>query len=177
MSNRQFIELYQYVVDLQNKKMKELNQNPVLLYAFDNIMDTINEANKNRKSIEYMVRDTMLRFEWFILLSLYAVIIVCVFEINDNSITSIGITILVSTVNMALIIIIRSLDEMMWKEEKWTWEPLTQFYEEIDLTPYVPEPCVREGRLILKKGKKYRVAEYPRPYPDMTGKTVKMIVG
>jgi len=154
-----------------------MNQNPVLLYAFDNIMDTINEADKNRKSIEYLVRDTMLRFEWFILLSLYAVIIVCVFEINDNSITSIGITILVSTVNIALIIIIRSLDELMWKEEKWTWEPLIQVYEEIDLTPYVPEPCVREGRIVLKKGKKYRVAEYPHHYPNMSGKKVNIVVG
>lgn len=84
------------------------------------------------------------------------------------------LTILLSTSSFIFILILRDLDGLFWKEQDWIWEPLNQLFSELDLIPYYPVDVIKQKRAKLEKGLKIRVAYYPNPYPDQSGKKTKI---
>jgi len=40
---------------------------------------------------------------------------------------------------------------------------------------YYHEDLIKQGRVKKHKGKTYRVGIFPRPYPDLTGKKIKVV--
>ncbi|MBU0466591.1 MAG: hypothetical protein KJ718_05410 [Nanoarchaeota archaeon] len=166
-ANKEFIKLFDY---LKNLKIKTPKQEEV----YGRILDSINEADKDRKHIEYLVRNKMLKFKWYMLIGLLVVILLSVFTINDNSTTSVFISILLATFGVIFLLIIRELDSLMWKEQKWIWDPLEQLFNELDLLPYYPAEVILNGRVKVKKGVRRRIAYYPKLYLDFTGKKVKV---
>ena len=72
------------------------------------------------------------------------------------------------------LLILRDLDTLIWKEQKWIWDPLGQTFQEMELLPYYPSDVIEMKRVKLKKGVRRRVAYYAKPYPDFTGKKVKI---
>ncbi len=133
------------------------------------------ETTKNRKQVEALVRRSMLRFEWAILLTLLAVILFCLFSLNNGTAVSIITTTLLSSAAITLVFVLKDLDSLRWKEEYGIWDPLGDLFLELDLLPYYPKTVLDTGRTRLKKGQKVRIAEYPNPYPDITGKKIKII--
>ena len=109
------------------------------------------------------------------LIGLLSIILFSIFYVKDNTIPSIIITVLLSTSSVMLLLIIRDLNSLRWKEQTWIWDPLAQAFKEMDLLPYVPEMLIKLGRVTYPKGTKVRVANYPKKYPDFTGKKVKVI--
>ena len=169
MASKKFLKLQDFILNLKPKTRKQY-------MAYDELLSIIKQSNEQRREVEYLVRNTMLNFKWFTLIGLLSVILFSIFYINDGSIPSIIITVLLSTASVMLLLLIRDLDSLMWKEQMWIWAPLNQLFEELDLLPYYAEPIIATGRVKFKKGHKIRVAYYPHPYPDMRGKTVKTVV-
>jgi len=166
-AGKDFLKLYDYLKDLEVKTPKEE-------MAFSVISNRINEANINRRHIDLLARNNMLKFKLFTLIGLLLIILFSVFYINDNSIPSIIISVLLSTSSVTLLLVLRDMDSLFWKEQKWIWDPLEQLFNELDLIPYYPKDVITLKRIKLKKGTKIRAAYYPRPYPDFRGKKVKI---
>ena len=85
------------------------------------------------------------------------------------------VIVLLAVALSTIVLVLRDLDHLMWKEGAWIWDPLTNLFEEIGLLPYYPDDVVVRQRFKIPEGKKYRMATYPKPYPDMSGKTVEIV--
>ena len=85
------------------------------------------------------------------------------------------ISVLVSTASVMLLLVIRELDSLRWKEHGWIWEPLEDLFSDLDLLPYYPAEVISEGRAVPKKEAKVRIAYYPKQYPDFTGKKIIIV--
>lgn len=167
-ANDEYLKFYNYVINLKPK-------NQAQTIAYEEMISLMNNANSNRKYIEYLVRDEMQKFKWISLISLLGIIIFSIFYINDNRLISIIITVLLSSAGSLLLLIIRELDSLRWKEEKWAWGPLEELFLELDTLPYYAEEIIKKQRVKLKKGTKIRVASYPNKYPNFKGKKIKII--
>lgn len=166
-AGQEFLDLYDYINCITPKNTQEFS-------VFSQLLGNINDINKNRKLIEYLVRNTMILFEWVVLFILWSVIVLSVFLVNDGSLMSMIITILLSSASLTFLFLIKDLDNLVWKEQKWIWEPLKQLFGELDLLPYYPEDVIRLKRVEIKKGVKRRVAYYPHAYPDFSGKKISV---
>jgi len=164
-----FLKLYDFILSLKPKTAEQKE-------AYDKLLGILNSANESRKYTEFLVKNTMFGFKWLTLVGLLAVILFSVFYINNGSIPSIIITVLLATASVMLLLLIRDLDSLYWKEQKWMWDPLQQVFTEMDLLPYYADDIIKTGRVKLEKGAKVRIAHYPHPYPDISGKTVKTVV-
>ena len=141
---------------------------------YDNIISALRDSTNNKKELIHWLNEKMLNFEWGSLLILAFVILVSLFVINNNSFISVLITVLLGTSLILFLLILRSLDNLRWKEDAWIWIPLTELFIEIESMPYIPKVVIERG-IKLKKGITYRVVEYPYPYPDFSDKKIKII--
>ena len=164
-ASKEFLALYDYIINIKPRNSKQTE-------VYGELLDCIDSANSGRESIGYLIRNNIQKFEWFSLIGLLGTIIFAVFYMNDNSIPFIIISILVSTTSVILLLVIRELDNLRWKEKTWIWEPLEDLFSDLDLLPYFPEEVITSVRANIKKGRKVRIITYPRPYPDFTGKKV-----
>lgn len=166
LAHDKFLELYDAVKNLKPKGEMQVQ-------AYSKLLDSINQANKNRRRVEHLAKNKLFAFEWLTLITLLAVILFSMFYINTNSTISIIITVLLSTSAVLFILLLRDLNSLFWKEQKWIWEPVDELFEELNLLPYYPSPLIELKRVKLSKGTKVRIAHYPHPYPDMGGKVIK----
>lgn len=164
-ADKEFLALYDHVVSLKPKNTRQTE-------VYGSLLGCINKANENRNSIGYRVRNKMQKYEWFSLVGLLATVVFIVFYINDGSLSFMIISVLISTASVMLLLLVRELDSLRWKEQKWIWEPLEDVFSDLGLLPYYPEEVLRSDRVTPKKGTKVRIAYYPKPYPDFSGKKV-----
>lgn len=142
--------------------------------AWGHLVRIAGEVSKNRNRIEALVKERVSSFEWMTTAILLSLVIYFVYSLNNGSVISIIVTSFIATALTMLIIILHGLDSLRWKEDKWFWLPLEELFLGLDLMPYYPKILVDTKRLNLKKGQAVRLAEYPNPYPDMTGKEVRI---
>jgi hypothetical protein len=166
-SSKSFMKLFDFVINIECK-------NDAQKTIYENIINTLEDSLKNRKQVESLVKERMALVEWVSIIILLLVNISFMFNMNDGSIINIFSTILLSVASITLVLILRSLDSLNWKESTWIWEPLENLFKELDLLPYYAD-VVKAGRVKLEEGTRIRVAEYPNKYPDMTGKIIKEI--
>jgi Na+/melibiose symporter-like transporter len=148
----------------------------------EDILKILEEIIEINKDIVYQLDNKMAFYEW-IVLSILSVILffTLIYFFNTNTLVSILIISFLNTALCLLLFILNDLDKLAWQEQNWIWKPLTNLFIELDLIPYFPGDVFDRGRLRLNqvktwdKVKKIRVAHYPRPYPDMSGKTVETI--
>ncbi len=159
-------------VFLEKLKTKTKNQEE----SKDKILDNAMELEKICKEVDYQIRNGMMFYEWISLLVLGGIILFCLFYVNDGSFISVLVVAFLSTSLVLLLLVLYDLDTLLWQERNWIWEPLSALFVELDLIPYFPEPVIK--RINLKKIedlKKIRIAIYPKPYPDMSGKKVRVV--
>ncbi|MCA9459303.1 MAG: hypothetical protein KC550_02015, partial [Nanoarchaeota archaeon] len=115
-----------------------------------------------RKLVEFMVKNKLIFFNWIILNFLAIIIVLAVFYINDNSLISIFISIILSSACIIILLFIYGLDSLEWNDDIWIWEPLHQVFLEMELLPYYPDFILKnlKGKKFLEKGTKIRVARY-----------------
>lgn len=167
MTKETFMKLFRYVFDIKPKTEAETD-------VFQSMIDCLTENIKNRKRVESLVKARMSVFEWIILVALMAVMVFCLFYLNDGSIVSILITILLSTISVVMLYILYDLESLKWQYEGRIWNPLQDTFREFDLMPYYPRNVILEGMLNQAKGE-IRVAFYPSKYPEMGDKKVEII--
>ena len=166
-SEPEFFKLYDFLIKL---KPKTGVQNE----GYETISDSLKELNTRNKVIRYLSRDRMSNAEWGSILLLGGIILFSLFYINANTFGSIALIVLLGIALVILILLLRDLDALYWKEQHWVWDPITDLFRQIDLLPYFPDEVIDRQRIKIKKGLKYRVAHYPHPYPDTSGKTIEI---
>ncbi|MBT3985696.1 hypothetical protein HOD38_02665 [archaeon] len=162
-----FYKLFDYIINLnpQTKKQHAL---------YDEMITNLQNQVISNKKVRYLVHDKISRPEWISILTLAGVIIFCLFFINTNTFFSILLVVLLSTTLVTIVMVLRDLDSLFWKEQKWVWDPAIDMFNEIGTLPYIPQVCIDIKRVKVEKGLKYRSADYPHPYPNMKGKKVKI---
>jgi hypothetical protein len=164
-----FKSLYDYCQQLEfNHKKQEI--------AYSKIIDCLNNIQNNRKKVEILVKQKMLKIEWVALLTLLGLILILVFYFNNGSPLSILLTALLSSAAILLVMVLRELDNLHWKESSMIWEPLNDTFKALDLLPYYPKNVLISRRTRPSRNSVIRIADYPNKYPDMTGKTVKKVL-
>lgn len=167
-SSKSFTSLFDYLIGI-----KPENEQQALVYQV--IVGSLNESAQNRKTVESLVHERVLTFEWVSILTLLGVILYFIFDLNNGSLTMMIASIALSTAAIILVFVLKDLDNLKWKEKSWIWEPLENLFTELDLVPYFPKDVIDEGRATIEKGQKIRVATYPNKYPDMSGKEVQEV--
>lgn len=170
LSAKSFNQLFQYVIRIEtkNQTQREIKKK---------IIDLSAESFKNRKLVETLVQESMQKYEWASILTLLPIILFCIFyiNINEGALILFISSILLTTATFTLVFTLNNLDRLQWKEKIWIWAQLENLFLELDLLPYYPAAVIKTGRAKPKKGRNIRLAHYPNPYPDMTGKTVELV--
>jgi len=166
----QFLKLYEFIISLTPKTKKQE-------IAYEQLITTAEQMNRSIKKIRFLASDRMSKFEWGTILLLAGIILFCLFYINTNTLSSVSIIVLLAVALITLILVLRDLDSLFWKEQVWIWDPLTDLFKEIDMLPYFPGEVIKSKRITLPKGVSYRLAKYAHPYPDISGKTIEIVNG
>ncbi|MFC1723092.1 hypothetical protein ACFL0V_03055 [Nanoarchaeota archaeon] len=161
-----FLKVYDHCLALKKNKSR-----PII---YDQIIYELKDSSKTYKRLTYLLRDKLSVIEWGSITLLSVIMLICLFAINTNTIFSIPIIVLLSISIVAILLVLRDLDQLFWKEHIWIWDPVTQLFQELDLMPYYPDEAIDLKRYKPPKGMKYRKAIYTTPYPDMTGKKVEI---
>lgn len=140
--------------------------------AWGQIIRIISEISKARSRIETLVKERVSAFEWVVLLALLGLVIYFVFSLNSGGAVSVVLTACIATSLTMLPLILYKLDSLKWKEDKYFWQPIEELFKDLDLIPYYPKLLVDQKRLEIAKGETVRLAEYPNPYPDLSGKKI-----
>ncbi len=142
------------------------------------ILDNLENISLIIKEVSFKAMDKMSKYEWVSLLALFFVIIFGLFYENTNSFICILMISIIATALALLLFILRELDTLHWQEQNWIWNPLTNLFKELGLTPYFPEIIFTTNRVAIGKIKgltKARIAVYKYPYPDFRGKKIRIV--
>ena len=165
-SAESFMAVYRYIMKLDLKTEKES-------LVYQNLLSILSDSAINRKKVETFVQDKMLNMEWMIILILLLIQLFFIFYFNTGSLISILLSAVLSTAAVALVLVLRDMDNLKRKEEVWIWEPLSNLFHALELAPYYPISVIKGKRAKIKKGEKIRVAKYFDEYPVMTNKKVE----
>lgn len=163
-----FLALYGAVVSLPSKTDAEVRMQ-------EKMIDELHVMMKNRQMIESNVQAYLEPFEWANLILLLIVTLACLLFLNDGTLFIQVVTALLATTSVIILWTLRDLDQLQWQEEVRIWIPLQRIFKELGLLPYYSDQVLNEKRVAPVPGL-IRVARYPAPYPDMTGKVVKRVV-
>jgi len=142
--------------------------------AYDHLIGVCVQAEERRRRLIAIVRERVTAIEWVVLLSLFVSLWGLMFAANGGPVlASILGGILVASL-AGMLVMLHHLDSFRWQEGDSIWQPLHSLFITLDLVPYYPGFAIDTGRLDPPAGR-IRVAEYPMPYPDMAGKTVREI--
>lgn len=158
-SESKFLKLFEYIRDLKPKTKKQK-------VIYGELLDILQDTNKSNQKMNYLVNDKISTFEWGTILVLGLIILFCLFFINMNTWPSIIIIVLLSVALITILLVLRDLDTLFWKEQKWIWDPLAELFKELDLLPYYAEELVELKRVKIKKGEKYRIGLFKGEYPN-----------
>ncbi len=162
-TEKQFNSLFNFVTKLKSS------------FSQQEMVKRLGDMQLSRGETAEIINERLSRFEWVITIFLCSVILVCLILINPGTLTSI---ILLSSLSIAVIFrvfFLYSLDNLSWKAESRIFEPYAQTFESIGLLRYYPEELILFKGVTKYKGKKYRVGIFPRSYPDLSGKKIKIV--
>lgn len=167
-ANDKLMALYDAVISLKPSNAKQT-------MVHEKMIDSVREMNKQNKRMRYLVTDRISYSEWGSTLVLSGVILFCLFYINSGTLASIVLTVLLSVTLTLIVLVLRDLDQLYWKEQRWIWDPLTDLFRQLNLLPYFPSSVIERKRVIPIRGLSYRVARFVHPYPDMTDKKIEIV--
>lgn len=167
-SNKSFHKLFDYILEL---KPKDNVQEEI----YSQMIELLREATQSRRKIGAFVKEKILILEWITIFILLFVVLFSIFIMNDGTFLAVIISFLLSSSAIAIVLVLKDLDNLKWKENSWIWEPLEQTFNDLELLPYFPDDVIKSGRAQVNKGQKIRIAHYPNKYPDMTNKKIEII--
>ncbi len=163
--------------DLVETALSVKVKNQAQAETYNGLSFVINSILNARKQTTGLIDERMSKLEWLVLFVLGGVIVFSLLLTGTTTIQAISIVVLMTFTIMLLLVVIYRLDNLSWKEEVRIFEPYQQTFESIGLMRYYPDDLVNRNRVKKHKGKTYRVGIFPRPYPDMSGKKVKIVRG
>lgn len=166
-SSGSFYEIYDFFLDQKTKK-------PEVSNTLSDITSLLNEIAKSRKQVETYVQQSISKYEWFSLLGLLGLLCFFILDFNTGSFVSALLSATLATTAFVLTLFLRDLNRLIWQKNRWTWEPLYEFFQDVDLMPYFPKPAISNKEIVLAHEGKVRVANFPHAYPDLSGKTIEI---
>jgi hypothetical protein len=177
------------LIDFSNKNIEKIKEAYSLVESerdgndlhddlLKKLLENLSDLLKIHKEVSHQVKNRMMSYEWLTSIILGAIILFCLFYINNNSILSVLAVSFISASLILLLLVLRDLNSLEWQEQEWIWEPLSDLFTELDLIPYFPAEIFKQRRVKIEgiKGlSKARLAYYPKPYPNMEGKTIKIV--
>jgi hypothetical protein len=154
-----------YILTLKPNRVKKQK-------AFEKMVDAFSNIRNEYSQLPYLISDRLSKLEWYSLNALALVILFCMYYMNSGSIVSVLIIVPMTMTLIAILLILRDLNNLAWKTNDWLWTPLQEIYLSIDKIPYLPEVVIKKRQAILRKGFKYRSVTYPDAYPNFKNKKV-----
>jgi hypothetical protein len=143
--------------------------------TYSSILSMLNSAGDARTKTITVLGDRLSKFEWFIYTILSASIIIILILLNPLTLTSIFMSVILGGTMLLLLYFLYQLDSLKWNYEWKIVEPYQKTLESLGLLRYYPEELIADKYIKNHLGKNYRLAIYPKPYPDMTGKKITII--
>lgn len=143
---------------------------------FGSILSLIQDQQEERYRMQSVIEGRISLSEWVTIMSLFLVTIYSFLTIETPGILNFIIGILICTAGTMMMLVLNKTNNLKLNSNVKIWEPLGRLFEEMGLRPYYPEPVLRLGGIAEpEEGALIRVASYPNPYPDMSGKVVKEV--
>ncbi len=158
------------------KICQQINSLPrnMLAEDYSELLSLQNDLLKIRQEITLTSRKILGWGHWIFLISLAIVIIFLLFVINDGSLISSLITVLLATATVIIMILLYEIDSNLFAEDELSFTIYQRIFLQLDLLPYYPEDVITKGRLKLQQGK-YRIGYY-LDYPKSTKKKIKLYI-
>ena len=168
-TGKSFSKISELILLLKPKK------NVVQSETFRRLLENVDEMGNAREQTIALIDDRLSKLDWIIFVVLGGIIVTSTALINYGSVFSTIILVLLDFIIILVLIFMWNLDDFSWRNETRIFEPYQRAFEGIGKIRYYPESMIRNKEVKLHKGKTYRIAIYPNPYPDMTGKKIKIV--
>ena len=127
---------------------------------------------ENRALIEAASGQALSAMEWSGMLLLLLLLMALIAVLPGGTFWGAVVAGVMAGTLVTLIVLLRKLDRLRWHERTSIWEPTARLFRSMGRDPYVPREVIDSGR--YRPTGRARVADYPFPYPDRTGKTVTL---
>lgn len=156
-----------------SRKINNTQQN----LAVDHACVGLERVIEMERNIRYITMNKMAVYEWGSLIILAAISLFCLITLSDGSWMMIIFLPILGTAIVLLLFVLYMLDQLVWKHGQWMIMPIFDLFDKIGLMPYIVDDMLTLGNVTKKmlKGRKVRVASYPRAYPDLTGKKINVV--
>lgn len=136
----------------------------------EQMLALILQTNANRTQVETSTGSGLSKAEWTCIFSLFILLFVTLpFFDTGTAFGSLLVAMLTSTLAV-FVAILWKVDHLRWQEGEWIWKPLDRLFRNIGKPPYYPRPLLEQNR--ARPTGLIRVADYPKPYPEVEGKVV-----
>lgn len=166
-TNKEFMELYNYLLTLPTQNEKESTFSKSMFSA-------INSSTENRKIIESATGNRMSGKEWLTLFIFATIILLSTIGLYNGTMESLVITLLLSVGIITLLYLLYQIDGLNWRRDDYIWLPLCKLFKGLDLLPYIPKSLINQYKRKKLDGD-IRVVTYPNKYPDMTNKIIEVV--
>ncbi len=143
----------------------------------DDSMGLCRQISSSRKQTVSLIEERLSRLEWLVFFVMSGIVVFSFLLTGTTTMQSVVVVALSTFTIVLLLTVLYRLDNLSWKEEARIFEPYQQTFESIGLMRYYPEDLINDGRVKRHKGKRCRIGFFPRPYPDLSDKKIKIVNG
>lgn len=162
---------FQKIIDFISPFSRKRSQTVLI----DNMMGILKELSTARRKTIALIDDRLTKVEWTIFSLLSSIIILTLLFISIKSWVVIFIVSALSISLILILLLLRSLDDLSWKEEERIFEPYQEALESIGVMRYYPEDLIVQKKVKNHSKYEYRIGIFPKPYPNLSGKKIKII--
>ena len=166
-SEKSFQKFYDFILNIDHNEKQDK--------FYENMLDAANNISLLRSQIETQVREKIPAYQWFAALALVVITLWTFYEMSGSSVAGIIATTISTGALLLLVLVLKESDSLKFNNYKWTWQPLRELFLSLNLLPYFPGDLIASGEVKLLPNEVFREASYANKYPNMNGKTVKII--
>lgn len=164
----EFNEIAKQIAAVEPKTQKEFE-------LYKELLRQISAIGTAREKAITTIDDRLEFSEWLNFIILTGVIIVSTRFIYTGTAISAVLLFALNLLILLFLMFLYDLDKLSYKEEIRLFEPYERTFEAIGKPRYYPEDLIKSKRVAPPK-EAYRIGVFPRKYPDMRGKKIKIIV-
>jgi len=127
--------------------------------TYANLLPILNQITTAREMLFMDGRDTLSKTEWAVILSLAVTLITCIFLIRVPMLSSLFLSGTLISAVLALLLILRDLDNLNFGEESVSFEPYETIFDVIGKPRFYLKRDIKSGRAVPPKDIEYRIGE------------------
>jgi Protein of unknown function (DUF4239) len=150
-TDEQFNAIMASLKDLKNLKDDQERE------TYNNLLMTLSAISDARETLIIVGKDRLSTLSWTVSYFLSSVFIFSLFYINDNSVLSASLTVLLSSIIIFLVLVLRDLNDLADGEEAVSFEPYEKIFDALALPRVYRSKDVKSGRVKLSRKVKARL--------------------